>query len=96
MNCIYLIFLRFVVGPSEENGYSIPSLSTQSSQLSNFSNQSTIKQAISDIRQAYCDLDGKLKKIWVNDVCPHGYGCLHYIISVRNKLLKKKHFYSFK
>lgn len=54
--------------------------------LDNISNQDIIRRAITDIRQTYCYLDSKLKKVWVNDVCPHPNGCLHYIISVSNKI----------
>jgi len=82
------IFWRFVVGPSEENDYVKPLLSPQTPQLEK-SNQDTIRQAITDIRQAYCTIDSKLKIIWTSDVCPHAYGCLHYILSVSKKIVLK-------
>jgi len=63
-------------------------LSTQTPQLEK-SNQDTIQQAITDIRQAYRTIDSKLKLIWTSDVCPHAYGCLHYILSVSKKLVLK-------
>lgn len=71
-----------MVGPPEENGFSKPLSSPQSPQLNYISNQNAIRQVITDIHQAYSTLDGKLKNVWVNDVCPHDYGCLHYILSV--------------
>lgn len=52
--------------------------------------QNTIRQVITDIHQAYCSINDSLKKIWISDVCPHNNGCLHYIISVSNKLFVKK------
>lgn len=64
-------------------------LSPQTPQLGK-SNQDTIRQAITDIHQAYCTIDSKLKTIWTSDVCPHAYGCLHYILSVSKKLLINK------
>ncbi|KAL5239737.1 hypothetical protein ACI65C_007147 [Semiaphis heraclei] len=77
--------LRFVVGPSEENGYTKPLISPQTPQLGK-SNQDTIRQAITDIRQAYCTIDNELKTTWTSDVCPHAYGCLHYILSSGTRL----------
>lgn len=78
--------LRFVIGPSEENDYSKPLLYPQPPRVNNVSNRNIIRQTINDIHQAYCILDEKLKKIWINDVCPHSYGCLHYIISSGTRL----------
>jgi len=78
------VFWRFVVGPSEENDYTKPLLSSRTPQLG-ISNQDTIRQTITDIRQAYSTIDTELKTIWTSDVCPHAYGCLHYILSVSKK-----------
>lgn len=90
-----MYFHRFVVGPFEENDYSKPLLSHQSPQLNTVPNQhNTIRQVITDIHQAYCSIDDSLKQIWISDVCPHTNGCLHYIISVSNKLFEKKNYFN--
>lgn len=78
-----MFYERFVVGSSEEHDYSKPLLSSSQPQILNtVSHQDTIRRTIFDIRQAFYTLDNKLKHIWVNDICPHAYGCFHYIISV--------------
>lgn len=64
-------------------------LSPQTPQLEKL-NQDTIRQTITDIHQAYCTIDSKLKTIWTNDVCPHAYGCLHYVLSVSKILVINK------
>lgn len=61
-------------------------ISPQTQQINTLSNQDAIRQVITDIHQAYSTVNEKMKKMWVNDVCPHAYGCLHYIISVSNLL----------
>ncbi|VVC41181.1 Transmembrane protein 135, N-terminal domain [Cinara cedri] len=78
--------LRFVVGSSEEHDYSKPLLSSQPLPLNTVSNQDIIRQTVFNIRQAYYTLDSELKKIWVNDVCPHAYGCFHYVINSGTRL----------
>ncbi|XP_015365059.1 PREDICTED: transmembrane protein 135-like isoform X2 [Diuraphis noxia] len=80
--------LRFVVGSSEENNYKKPLLSPQTHQ-SGKSNQGIIRQAITDIYQAYCTIDSELKTIWTSDLCPHTYGCLYYILSIVSCLMRR-------
>jgi len=78
------------VGSSEENNYSKPS--PQFLQLNHFSNQNTFQKVIYNIQQAYCKLDNELKTRWLNDVCPHAYGCLHFVINVSIKLFLNQFF----
>ncbi|XP_050429383.1 transmembrane protein 135-like [Adelges cooleyi] len=78
--------LRFVVGPCEENDYSKPSVSSQPNLVNEYPNQNTIKKFIHDIHASYHTIDDQLKKIWINESCPHAHGCLHYITASGTRL----------
>ncbi|XP_050532741.1 transmembrane protein 135-like [Daktulosphaira vitifoliae] len=78
--------LRFVVGHCEENEYIKPSLTSQETPINVTSDQNMIKKFIEDIKASYFTLDNQLKKLWVNETCPHPNGCLHYISNSGTKI----------